>query len=100
MDMNKVQICMDNIKTNYETSRGKDFDIEIEKITRRMGRSWRTRKKYICGKEYLLPLLRFEIKRHFGSDLNLKRLRFRIMNHCRFELLSELGNHIEAICVS
>ncbi len=100
LNMKKVQIYMDTIKTNYETSGEKDFEIEIEKITRRMGRSWRTRKKYICGKEYLLPLLRFEIKRHFKSDLNLKKLRFRIMNHCRFESLSELGNRIEAICVS
>lgn len=100
LDMNKVQTYMDKVKTIYETSWEKDFDIEIEKITKRMGRSWRTRKKYICGKEYLLPLLRFEIKTHFKRDLKLKTLRFRIMNHCRLESLSELGNRIEAICLS
>lgn len=98
LDIKKVQTYIDDVKKKYDTIVRNDFDIEIKKITNRMGRGWRTRKRYICGKEYLLPLLRFEIKRLFRSDLKLGKLRFRIMKNCRFESLFELGNQIEAAC--
>lgn len=100
LDMMKVQIYLDSFKEYYEASQQKDYYIESQKITRRMGKRWRTRKKYICGKSYLFPLLRFEIKKYSNSDIKLKRLRFRIMNKCQFKSLSELRSRIEAVCAN
>jgi len=98
IEKGKIDDYMNGVKTNYEEIGKKNFYKEIESILRSMGRGWVARKRYICGKNFLLPLLRFEIKRYFGRDLNPESFRFRIMNHCRFKSLSKLGKQIEVTC--
>jgi len=93
----KVESYIASVQASYHARGNKKFKKEITLIEKKMGKSWRRRKRYICGKNYLMPLLRFEVKRSFGRDLNPKSFRFRIMSHCRFDSLSKLGEQIKIV---
>lgn len=97
LEKKKIERYIAGVQASYHAIGNKNFDKEISLIERKMGKSWRRRKRYICGKNYLMPLLRFEVKRYFGRDLNPKSFRFRIMNHCRFDSLSKLGEQIKIV---
>jgi len=71
---------------------------EMSATQKKMGNTWRERKKYICGKKYLFPLLLFEIRGHCGRSLNRESLRFRLVKHCKFDSLSPLQQQIENLC--
>lgn len=98
LDSNKVEAYVNELKKNHNMLGTIKFDEEIENITKKMGSRWQTRKRYVCGRKYLLPLLRFEIKSRFRRDLNPGSLRFRIMNHCKLQSLRELATKIEIVC--
>jgi len=91
LEKKKVESYIASVQASYHARGNKKFRKEIILIEKKMGKSWRRRKRYICGKNYLMPLLRFEVKRCFGRDLHPKSFRFRIMNYCRFDSLSKLG---------
>lgn len=97
LEKKKVERYIARVQASYHARGNKKFKKEIILIEKKLGKSWRRRKRYICGKDYLMPLLRFEVKRCFGRDLNLKSFRFRIMNHCRFDSLSKLGEQIKIV---
>lgn len=97
LEKKKVERYIARVQASYHARGNKKFKKEIILIEKKLGKSWRRRKRYICGKDYLMPLLRFEVKRYFGRDLNLKSFRFRIMNHCRFDSLSKLGEQIRIV---
>lgn len=97
LEKKKIDGYIASVRTSYHAHGNRKFNEKINLLERKMGRSWRARKRYICGKNYLLPLLRFEVKRYCRRDLDLKSFRFRIMNHCKFVSLSKLGERIKAI---
>lgn len=97
LEKKKVERYVARVQASYHARGNKKFKKEIILIEKKLGKSWRRRKRYICGKDYLIPLLRFEVKRCFGRDLNPKSFRFRIMNHCRFDSLSKLGEQITIV---
>jgi len=98
LDEKKINKFITEVRKGYSISVGKNFDEEITLVKGMMGKSWRKKKRNICGKNYLLPLLRFEVKRYFRRDLNPKSFRFRLMNHCSFDSLSRMGQHLIESC--
>jgi hypothetical protein len=97
LDSTKVKSYIATVKRNYHACGNNKFEEEIALIENKMGKSWRSRKRYICGKNYLMPLLRFEVKRCFRRDIHPRSFRFRIMNKCRFGSLSRLGEQIRIV---
>lgn len=97
LEKKKVEGYIASVQASYHARGNKKFKEKIILIEKKMGKSWRGRKRYICGKAYLMPLLRFEVKRCFGRDLKPQSFRFRIMNHCRFDSLSKLGEQIKIV---
>ena len=97
LDRTKVKSYIAMVKRNYHACGNNKFKEKIVLIENKMGKSWRSRKRYICGKNYLMPLLRFEVKRCFRRDLNPKSFRFRVMNNSRFGSLSKLGEQIKIV---
>ena len=97
LEKKKIEGYIAKVQASYHARGNKKFEEEIILIEKRLGKSWRRRKRYICGKNYLMPLLRFEVKHRFGRDLNPKSFRFRIMNHCRFDSLSKLGEQVTRV---
>ncbi len=93
----KIDRYVNSVKKSNQVSKGKAFDKEIQEIIKAMGDNWRERKRYICGCNYLLPLLRFEMKRFSVRDLETKSLRLRLANHCSFGSLLKLKGQVKKL---
>jgi len=70
---------------------------ELKNIKDLMGDNWYLRKRYICGKEYILPLLRFELKKYLRRDFEEKSFRFRVMKNARLNSLKTLKRKVEKL---
>lgn len=97
LEKRKIDRYVDRVRKSHPVSEGKEFDKEIREIIKAMGDNWRERKRYICGKNYLLPLLRFEMKRYSVRDLETKSLRLRLANHCSFGSLVKLKEQVKGL---
>lgn len=64
LDKSKIENYIRAVKGNHPLLGNTPFEQEFKNVENAMGGNWWLKKRYICGKEYLLPLLRFEIKRH------------------------------------
>jgi hypothetical protein len=93
----KIDAFINSVKALYPNSSTNSFDDEMSIIKKKMGNNWRQRKRHICGKEYLLPLLRLKVKGVTRSDISYDSFRFRILKNCRFRSLSGLKKQIETI---
>lgn len=81
----------------FKESNKCDLDEEMPKTIAQMGVAWTERKRNICGKKYLLPLLIFEIKRHCRRTLTSESLRFRLVEHCYLDSLIDLKKKVDKI---
>jgi len=97
LDRAKIVAFVSQVRTSNPTVGDRDVDDALATVERIMGNTWRKRKRYICGKNYLLPLLRFEVKRNTSHDIKPRSFRFRIMKNCRFRSLSRLMEQIEKV---
>lgn len=100
VDTRKIDEYVGGVQEELQGRYGVDFREKKEKIEDEMGHTWQDRKRHICGKKYLFPLLIFEIKRHCKRNLNVESLRFRLVKHCRLDSLSSLRQQIEHVCCS
>lgn len=74
-----------------------DFDRRLEQMLSRMGTSEFDRRRWISGKDILLPLLIRLLHQHTkGRRLNKDSLRFRLAGKCEFTELDELRDRILA----
>lgn len=99
LDVSKVKRYVQRTKKEIQKCYDVNYEKEILKIERKMGRTWQKRKRNICGKNYLLPLLLFEIRRHCKRRLTVESVRFRLVKHCRLDTLLALRKQIEDVCM-
>ena len=100
LDSSKVNEYIARLQEEFQTHYDVNFREEIPKVEQKMGDTWQDKKRNICGKKYLFPLLIFEIKRHCKRNLNVDSLRFRLVKHCHLDSLSSLRRQIEQVCCS
>ena len=100
LDISKVNEYIVHLQKDFQTRCNTNFQEEISKIEQKMGGTWQERKRYICGKKYLFPLLIFEIRQHCRRSLDVDSLRFRLVKHCRLDSLSSLRQQMEQVCCS
>lgn len=97
LDKTKIAKHIDEIRKVYVPVNGKTFDDEMREVMEKMGKTWKQRKRHICGKSYLMPLLRFEVKRHTRREIKHDSFRFRIVKNCELSSLAGLRKKVEAL---
>jgi hypothetical protein len=97
LDLTKITDFVSEVRTAHPQVGKRSFDEEMSRVQRRMGKTYRSKKRYICGKEYLLPLLRFEVTRSIRRDMKTESFRFRIMKNCRLRSLTSLKSQIKTV---
>ena len=74
-----------------------EFDFELEQIRNQMGHSHSQIRRWISGKDVVLPLIGRLLRREAGYNLRLESLRFRLLEFCELDELAHLRMRIVEI---
>ena len=74
-----------------------EFDRLLEQMVARMGASNRERRRWISGKNILVPLMTRLLRQHTGRNVEKESLCFRLAKNCEFSELAVLRDLILAV---
>ncbi len=97
LDPKRIDAFIVGFKCNAFIAEGSQQDIDLQQIVSAMGATSAERKRYISGKDFMFPLLSWELTRHTNKKIDHESLRFRIMKHCTLTSLHRLKMQIESI---
>ena len=97
LDGDLIEKSIAEARSRQTTVSSEEFDERVDHMLQRIGTTERERKRWVSGKQCLLPLALQLLHRHIPRSLNLNSLCFRLAKRCEFQDLVELRNRILVI---